>query len=143
MKIIAFTIDRHAEVLALWQQTEGVCVREADSREAIGRYLDRNPGLSFLAEVDGRVVGSALSGHDGRRGYVQHVAVDVAYRRRGIAQKLVARCLESLKREGINKAHLEVLTENIDGGAYWERRGWTSREDTRRYSIILTDNPNA
>lgn len=143
MKVVEFTIDRHGEVLALWQQTEGVCVRGADSREAMQRYLERNPGLSFLAEVDGEIVGSALSGHDGRRGYVQHVAVDSTHRRQGIAQELVARCLAALGREGIAKAHLEVLTENVEGGAFWERRGWTRREDTRRYSIMLSDNPNA
>lgn len=143
MDFIEFTIDRHAEVLALWQQIPGVCVREADSREAIDRYLQRNPGLSFLAEIDGEIVGSALSGHDGRRGYVQHVAVAVAHRCQGIAQKLVARCLEALKKEGIFKVHLEVLADNAAGCDYWERRGWTRRDDTKRFSVILTDNPNA
>ena len=143
MKIIEFNIDRYDEVLALWRQTPGVCVREADSREAIERYLLRNPGLSFLAEVAGRIVGCALSGHDGRRGYVQHVAVEASHRRQGIAQTLVSRCLAALKQEGIAKAHLEVLAENFEGGAFWRRRGWARREDTKRYSIVLTDNPNA
>ncbi|MGH8017201.1 MAG: GNAT family N-acetyltransferase [Opitutaceae bacterium] len=62
----------------------------------MSRYLRRNPGLSFVAEVDGQIVGYAMAGDDGRRGYLQHVAVDVAYRRRGIAQTLISRCLAAL-----------------------------------------------
>lgn len=143
MNIIEFTIDRHAEVLALWQQIPGVCVRAADSREAMQRYLERNPGLSFLAEEDGRIVGSALSGHDGRRGYVQHVAVAAPHRRRGIARELVSRCLAALQNEGIAKAHLEVLADNREGCDYWQRRGWSRRDDTKRFSIVLADDPNA
>ena len=49
-------------------------VREADSCEAIGRYLARNPGLSSAAWDEDQLVGFAMCGHDGRRGYFQHVS---------------------------------------------------------------------
>lgn len=143
MKIVALTIDRYPEVLALMRCTPGICVRDADSPEAAARYLARNPGLSFIVEADGRVVGCALCGHDGRRGYLQHVVVQPEYRRRGIAQALVAGCLDGLAQIGIAKAHLDVLATNSAAHAYWSKRGWQRRDDIQRYSFVRSRNPDA
>ncbi len=143
MKVHAFSIDRYDEVFDLWRRTPGVCVRDADSRDAIARYLTRNPGLSFIAEMEGKIVGCAMSGHDGRRRYLQHVVVECAYRRRGFAEELVSRCLTALEREGISKVHLDVLVTNLDATEYWKRRGWKRRDDILRFSFALSSNPNA
>ena len=143
MQTKELTIERYDEVLALMKATPGICVREADSREAVARYLIRNPGLSFLAEEQGRVVGCAMSGHDGRRGYIQHVVVDPGFRRRGVAQTLVSKCLDALALSGITKAHLDVLATNELALGYWQRRGWIRREDIVRFSITSSNNPNA
>lgn len=143
MTICEFTIGRYDEVISLWRRTPGICVRDADSREAIERYLLRNPGLSFIAEVDGSIVGSALSGHDGRRGYLQHVVVEPMHRKRGIAHALVSHCLTALAREGILKVHLDVLTSNVDAQQYWLRRGWVRRDDICRFSTASSTAPNA
>ncbi len=69
MTIHPLTLERYEEVLAFLRSIPGVgSTREADSPAAAARYLARNPGLSFFAELDGRVVGCAMSSHDGRRG---------------------------------------------------------------------------
>ena len=62
-------------VSGLLRATEGVVLRAADSRAATARYLERNPGLSFVCCDAGGVVGCVFAGHDGRRGYLQHLAV--------------------------------------------------------------------
>lgn len=72
MKILEYTINHYEDVLKLMEKTPGVTIREADSREATARYLARNPSLSFLAVEDGKIIGVAMCGHDGRRGYKQH-----------------------------------------------------------------------
>jgi ribosomal protein S18 acetylase RimI-like enzyme len=82
-----------------------------------------------------------MSGHDGRRGYLQHVVIAPDCRRRGIAAKLISQCLTELAREGIQKVHLDVLVTNDDAHAYWTRRGWTRRDDLTRYSIHLSPGP--
>ena len=64
-------------VLALMQNTPGISLRDADSREATERYLVRNPGLSFVAEAEGRLIACVMCGHDGRRGYLQHLLVQI------------------------------------------------------------------
>ena len=84
--ISPFTIELYDSVLALWQKCEGVGLSDADSREGIQSYLDRNPWMSFVATVDGSVVGAILAGHDGRRGYIHHLAVHPDHRRQGLAR---------------------------------------------------------
>jgi ribosomal protein S18 acetylase RimI-like enzyme len=143
MRIVELTLDRYDEVLALMRSIPGVTVCEADSKPAMARYLERNPGLSFIAEVDGKIVGCALCGHDGRRGYLQHVLVVPEYRKRGIANTLVTRCLDELEKLGITKTHIDVFVTNKDANAYWKRRGWKLRDDIFRYSYIRSKNDNA
>lgn len=121
-------------ILALWHATPGIRVSEADSPELLARFLDRNPGLSFVAQTESRIVGTIMAGHDGRRGYLQHLAVAPDFRRRGIGTQLVRTCLEALAKEGILKAHLFVLCDNADGIRFWQRQGWQPRGDICMYS---------
>jgi len=122
MKIIELKIDRYNEVLSLMERTPGISVREADSNEAVTKYLKRNDGFSFVAEIEGEVVACAMSGHDGRRGYLQHVVVDERFRNQGIASMLVANDLAN---------------------SYWSSKGWEKRDDIYRYSYNRSDNSNA
>ncbi|MGV3591926.1 MAG: GNAT family N-acetyltransferase [Gammaproteobacteria bacterium] len=143
MEIIEYVIERYDDVISLMRNTPGVSVRSADSKESMERYLNRNPGLSFLAVDGNEVIGCAMCGHDGRRGYLQHVIVAPSYRGQGIAQVLVERCLSALKRIGITKVHLDVFVTNELANRYWAKRGWTKREDINRYSLTLDDDENA
>ena len=143
MKIIELTIDRYEELIALLKRTPGVTVREADSKEATEKYLARNPGFSFIAEKNGAIIGCALCGHDGRRGYLQHVIVEPAFRGRGISQALITHCLDRLEEIGIVKTHIDVLATNDLANAYWKKMGWTRRDDIHRYSFLRSGNPNA
>jgi ribosomal protein S18 acetylase RimI-like enzyme len=143
MNIVEMTIEIYQEVLALMGRTPGVTIRDADSREATRRYLERNPSLSFVATEKGRVIGCAMCGHDGRRGYLQHVIVEPAFRGQGIAHQLVTRCLDQLEAIGICKTHIDVFRTNDIANGYWARRGWKRRDDIYRYSYNRSRNENA
>jgi putative acetyltransferase len=130
-------IDSYDEVLALWQQAEGVGLSSADSRDAICSFLKKNPELSFVALKDGRIIGTILSGHDGRRGYLYHIVVHPAYRRRGLGRKLVQQCLHALRDEGIQKCHLFAFRHNTSGIAFWKSIGWTLRSDIWAMSMTI------
>jgi N-acetylglutamate synthase len=117
-------------VLALWRATAGIGLNESDTREAIESFLRRNPGLSLVArDAGGTIVGAVLCGHDGRRGYLHHLAVVPTHRRRGIGRALVATCLENLRDRGIAKCNLFLYTHNAAGRTFWEHHGWAARED--------------
>lgn len=135
--ILPFEFAAYEQVYNLWQRCEGVGLSSADSPEHIAAYLERNPGMSFLA-VDGvNVIGTILGGHDGRRGYIHHLAVAKDYRRLGIGRRLVGRCLSALKTEGIQKCHLFIFHRNEAGIAFWESIGWTFRQDIRVISAHI------
>ncbi|MGI4814201.1 MAG: GNAT family N-acetyltransferase [Janthinobacterium lividum] len=136
-------IEDYDSVIALMRQTPGVSFRDADSREATRRYLARNPGLSFVAEIGGNSVACVMSGHDGRRGYLQHLVVLPEQRRKGIANALVERCLAALDVLGISKTHIDVIKTNATARAYWESQDWKLRNDIDRYSFIRDGAENA
>ena len=129
-------------VIDLMQKTPGVSFREADSRESTARYLLRNPGLSFVARVGEQLAGCVMSGHDGRRGYLQHLVVLPEFRRQGIANALVQSCLLELEGLGILKCHIDVFKTNALAQAYWQSRGWTLRTDIHRYSFVRSGGDN-
>ena len=133
----------HGAVMQLWCSCEGLLLRDADSKSALGRYLERNPGLSFVAEDGKCIVGSIMAGHDARRGYIQHLAVAEGTRRQGVASRLVELCLDALKAQGIEKSHVHVSKENRAGRRYWANRGWSERSETILYSFINGENENA
>ena len=134
--IRTMTTHDYDDVIVLMKQTPGISLRDADSRESTDRYLQRNPGLSFVSEADGELVGCIMSGHDGRRGYLQHLVVRPTHRRQGIANGLVNRCLTELESLGILKSHIDVLKTNASGALYWEGQGWQLRSDLHRYSLV-------
>jgi ribosomal protein S18 acetylase RimI-like enzyme len=120
--VLPFEIWHHDRALALWQRTPGVGLSPADERAPIARFLERNPGLSFVVEDDGELAGTVLCGHDGRRGLIHHLVVDARLRRRGLGERLLGAALDGLHRHGIAKAHLLVFNDNEDGLAFWRRQ---------------------
>jgi N-acetylglutamate synthase len=121
--------------LEMWTGMAGITLREADTPEMLARYLRRNPGMSILAQDGPRVVGTSLAGHDGRRGYLHHVAVHPDYRRRGIGRTLVEKCLAALLDDGILKCHLFVNTDNVEGKQFWRVLGWSERPGINLMSV--------
>ena len=130
----------YEQVYALWKKIRGFGIRRIDdSREGVERFLKRNPNTSIVAEIDGKIVGSILCGHDGRRGCFYHVCVDEAYRRHGIGKSMVVMAMQALKEEHINKVSLIAFTRNDIGNAFWNTIGWTKREDLNYYDFTLNE----
>ncbi len=136
MEIVEMKISNYEDIFILWTSTPGMGLRNLDdSKEGIDKFLRRNPTTNFIAEEDGEIVGSILCGHDGRRGYIYHTAVDMRYRGKGIGKNLVNSVINALKREGINKATLVVFTNNEVGNGFWRSMGWEKREDLNYYNL--------
>jgi ribosomal protein S18 acetylase RimI-like enzyme len=119
-----FVIGDYEGATALWSAVEGVEICEGDSREEIGEYLKRNPGLSRVAEASGEIVGAALCGHDGRRGWIYHLAVAPAYRSQQVGKLLLDDCVRGLRETGVKRAIILVAGDNPRGREFWLRHGW-------------------
>ena len=119
------------EVLSLWRRTEGVGLNEGDTPQGITAYLARNPEMSQVARCEGRIVAAVLCGHDGRRGYLHHLAVEPAVRGQGLGSAIVAACLARLAAADIEKCNLFVYADNEQGARFWTRNGWIERRELK------------
>lgn len=136
--IRAMEIEDYDKVYGLWKKIKGFAMRSIDdSREGVARFVQRNPGISVVAEENGQIVGAILCGHDGRRGCMYHVCVDPDWRRKKIGTRMVVFAMEALKKEKISKISLIAFTENDAGNAFWNRIGWTRRKDLNYYDFVL------
>lgn len=131
MLIRNMTEEDYDCVYDIWVSTPGMGLNNVDdSKEGITKYLKRNPTTCFVAETeDNRIVGVIICGHDGRRGYIYHMAVNFEYRQNGLGRKLVQKALQALEEEGICKVALLVKARNEMGNAFWDRIGFTDRTD--------------
>lgn len=109
---------------ALWAAAEGVELAEGDEPAQLASFLQRNPGLSQVALIGDRLVGAVLAGHDGRRGWLYHLAVAAEARGARVGRGLVERALDGFRREGIVRALILVANDNEAGTAFWDRSGW-------------------
>ena len=75
------------------------------------------------------LIGVILVGNDGRRGFIYHTAVSPKHREKGVGTTLVNAALEALGRLGITKTALVVFGKNEVGNAFWEKQGFTVRDD--------------
>lgn len=130
MIIRKMTMQDYSGVYALWLSCSGMGLNNLDdSEEGIGRFLQRNPETCLVAEEGGSILGVILAGSDGRRAMIYHTAVSPACRGQGIGRSLVEAVLLELKKLGIHKAALVVFSRNEAGNAFWEKLGFSVRED--------------
>lgn len=126
----------------LWANTRGIDLTIGDSEDEIKKYLIRNTGFSFIGldSEKNQLIGSILCGHDGRRGFIYHLAVSEKYRNKQIAQELIARSLEKLYKIGIKRCMVMVKETNYKAQLFWSKNGWSQRNDLRMFSFDLMKN---
>ena len=137
LKFEPMTVGDHWAVIALWNACEGV--RASETPEELASILERNPGLCSVVRIAGELAGAILCCHDGRRGYLYHLGVAPAHRRRGIATALVEHCLSRLAALGIRRCTIFLIAGNAAGEAFWRNSGWRERTDLVAFAKDLGD----
>ncbi|MGQ0699836.1 MAG: GNAT family N-acetyltransferase [Panacagrimonas sp.] len=122
--------DDIASCLELWREIEGIVLRdESDNAPALATFLVRNPGLSFVAEDDAKIIGSILCGHDGRRAHIYHLAVREGLRRTRCATALFNASLQATRSQGVTRCHAYVRARNLTALKFWSSVGAALRRD--------------
>lgn len=130
MEIRRMVINDYSDVYELWMLCKDMGLNNiVDSQKGVEKFLERNPETSFVALIQGKIVGVIMAGNDGRRGYIYHTAVSPLHRHQGIGKQLVDKALEALYKLDIIKVALVVFDKNDVGNAFWEKQGFTTRED--------------
>ena len=136
--VCPMTIEDYDEIAALWKSIPGMGLNNLDdSREGIGRFLKRNPDMSFVVRTGSGIAGTVLCGHDGRRGGLYHLAVREDQQGKGFARAMLNAAADALKKEGISKVSAHVFADNEEGNRFWDRMGFADRTDIRYRSFTL------
>ncbi len=117
-----------AALAALWREVFPDEPAHNVPEEVIARKLAVQRELFFVAVEDGEIVGTAMAGYDGHRGWVYTVAVKPSHRRRGVGAALMARVEEGLRAIGCPKLNLQVRASNREAVAFYERLGYAVEE---------------
>ena len=117
-----------AAVVALWREVFAGDPPWNEPEGMIERKLTVQPQLFLVAEVDGCVVGTVLGGFDGVRGWIHHLAVQSAHRRKGIARLLMRAAEDGLKHIGCPKVNLQVRATNLAVIEFYRSVGYNVEE---------------
>ena len=124
-------------VVALWERA-GLTRPWNDPYRDIARKRTVQPELFLVAEAGGAVVGTAMFGYEGHRGWVNYLAADPAVRRQGVGRALMAEGERLLRERGCPKLSLQVRPGNDDAFAFYEALGY-GRDDVVCYGKRLIE----
>ena len=134
------TIDDFEQVHSLWMEIHGFGIRSIDdSKEGVERFIRRNPTTSMVQCVMEKLSVQSSAGMTEEGQDVIHVCVQENYRKHGIGQKLVERCLEALKAEKISKVNLIAFKQNEIGNRFWQSLGWKYCDNVNYYEYVLNE----
>jgi ribosomal protein S18 acetylase RimI-like enzyme len=127
VRIREFLIEDYDRVMELWA-AGGLPLkpRGRDSRENIAQQI-RQPNVLFLVAEEGekgRVIGTVLATHDGRKGWINRLAVDAALRKRGIGARLVREAEGRLETLGMDILACLIEDDNAVSMAVFEKLGY-------------------
>ncbi len=139
MKIVPFDMEHHGSAWSLWEKTLPHSHDTSWNYAMTERFISHNHGLSFCAFQNNRLIGTVMGSYDGRRGYIQHLAVEEGFRKKGVGRELMSRALSAMEKMDIRKIHLLVKKENISVRSFYEKTGWDGRDDIIIMSTRLKD----
>jgi ribosomal protein S18 acetylase RimI-like enzyme len=116
------------EVIELWRAVFPNAPTHNNPASDIRSKLKIQPELFFVAVDDGNLVGTAMSGFDGHRGWIYYVAVHPDYRRRGIGSALMKKVEAALTELGCPKLNLQIRADNAQVQSFYESLGYSIEE---------------
>ena len=128
MEIRRYQSADEQAVIELWTRC-GLTRPWNDPSRDIGRKLKVQPELFLVGVVEGRVMASVMAGYDGHRGWVNYLAVDGAFRKRGFGRALMRRVEQDLKAMGCPKLNMQIRSSNVEVLAFYRDLGY-EQDDT-------------
>lgn len=132
--------EDYEALIRFWESIDEIELDDSEGKQDFEFFLRRNKGMSFLALDKEEVIGACLASHNGRRGFLDHLAVAPSHRRKGLGKMLVEKCLKVLQAEGIKRNYVFLFKENAEGRAFWEHIGWSQCDEYVMMSIQLDRN---
>jgi ribosomal protein S18 acetylase RimI-like enzyme len=123
LEVRPFRVTDQPTVICLWLKC-GLVVPWNDPTTDIARKLGVQPQFFLVGDLDGEVIATAMAGYEGHRGWVNYLAVEPHYQRRGIGRRMMAEVERLLLAEGCPKINLQVRATNRQAISFYERIGF-------------------
>ena len=128
MRIREFQLDDYEKVVELWKES-GIILRPGDEFDGVKLKLQRDPDLFLVAENDQRILGVVLGAWDGRRGWINHLAVRSGERRSGIGKALISELERRLVKKGALKVNAQIYKSNNQSLAFFKALNYEIQSD--------------
>ena len=123
MEIRPFSIENEQAVIAIWQKCD--LVRPWNNPHLdIQRKLKVNRELFLVGALGVKIIATAMGGYEGHRGWVNYLAVDPAFRKKGFGRQLMAEIEKRLLASGCPKINLQVRSDNTSAMKFYSRIGY-------------------
>ncbi len=130
VRIRTLTIGDYDELLALWRDADLPCRPNGrDSKSSMKYQMEHDPELFLGAFQDDRMVGSVIATFEGRKGWINRLAVAPRNRRKGVAKVLVERAELALREHGAKVIAALVERENSPSLALFQECGYKVHQD--------------
>lgn len=128
-------LDDYDDLMALWKRAglHSLKPRGRDSRTAIARQLASGVETILGLTVDDRLVGAVVATHDSRKGWINRLAVDPDYRRRGYGARLIAAAEDVLRDQGMRIIAALVESDNPTSLALFQKVGYVEIDSGIHY----------
>jgi ribosomal protein S18 acetylase RimI-like enzyme len=124
MDVRSFANGDAQQVVALWREVLFDGQPHNAPEHSLRLKLAHDSELLVVAELEGRIVGTAMGGFDGHRGWIYSVAVRPECQRQGVGRALIERLEELLVASGAPKINLQVRLANDRVVGFYQRLGY-------------------
>lgn len=116
------------QVIQLWADVFRYTEAHNGPAVSLDRKLAQQDGLLFIAESEGRVLGTVMAGYDGHRGWIYSLAVAPEARGQGLGTALMCHAEAALSALGCPKINLQILADNQGVAAFYRKLGYSVEE---------------
>jgi ribosomal protein S18 acetylase RimI-like enzyme len=135
MIIREFTIKDYDSLITLWNDAKlPFKPKGRDKRDKIEYELKHGRNIFLVAEINGKLVGSVFGTHDGRKGWINRLAVSPEFQRQDIAKKLIAEVEERFSELGIGIIACLVEDWNTESLKVFEKLGYKNHSEIVYFS---------
>jgi ribosomal protein S18 acetylase RimI-like enzyme len=124
MQIRPFQIEDEEAVISLWRSCDLIRLWNNPHKD-IQRKLAVRPDLFLVGLLENKIVACVVAGYEGHRGWINYLAVDPEYRRRGFARAIVSEAEQLLQKAGCPKINLQIRTSNRSLIEFYQRLGYS------------------
>ncbi len=112
-------------VIALWQAA-GIILSRSDTQTGLAQKLERDPDLFFImTDADNQIIGCVMGTFDGRRGWINHLAIDPKRQGEGLGKLMIRQLEDRFRKAGCEKVNLLIEPTNSAVQAFYERIDYT------------------